>query len=160
MANSYLPFLLGAATLNGMILEDPSLVRIGALELRFLLDETQANHDTVVFELTIPPQARVPQPHFHREVDEVLYGLAGTITSTVDGVVKELRAGDSLVILRGQVHHHQNLHGETARALTVLNGGTIGRAYFEEISAAVNVPGRPDPDVINEIMQRHGLIPA
>jgi quercetin dioxygenase-like cupin family protein len=137
-----------------------NIVRIGALELRFLLDETQAAGDTVIFEFLIPPGARVPEPHFHRAVDEVLYGVAGTITSTVDGVQHQLQAGDSLTILRGQVHHHTNLGDVPARSLVVLNGGTIGRRYFEEIATAVNGPGRPDPAVVHDIMQRHGLIPA
>jgi quercetin dioxygenase-like cupin family protein len=135
-------------------------VRIGALELRFLLDETQAAGDTVIFEFLIPPGARVPEPHYHRAVDEMLYGVAGTMTSTVDGVQHQLGAGDSLTILRGQVHHHTNLADEPARCLVVLNGGTIGRRYFEEIAAAVNGPGRPDPATVHAIMERHGLMPA
>jgi quercetin dioxygenase-like cupin family protein len=135
-------------------------VRIGALELRFLLDETQAAGDTVIFEFLIPPAARVPEPHYHQAVDEVLYCLAGTMISTVDGVQHQLRPGDSLTILRGQVHHHTNLEPEPARSLVVLNGGTIGRRYFEEIGAAVNGPGKPDPAVVHAIMLRHGLVPA
>ena len=30
-------------------------------------------------------------------------------------------------------------------ALIVLNPGTIGRSYFEEIAKAVGGPGKPDP---------------
>ena len=61
---------------------------------------------------------------------------------------------------RGAVHHSENLHDETARALIVLNPGSIGRAYFEEIATAVSGPGKPDPERLKEIMLRHGLVPA
>lgn len=135
-------------------------VRIGQLELRFIIDETQGSGDLVVFEFRVPPEARVPAPHFHRDVDEVVYGLEGTLTSTVDGQKHEIGPGDSLFIPRGSVHHHANLHGGLARALTVLTPGSIGRRYFEDIAAEVNVPGKPDLGRIKEVMLRHGLVPA
>jgi quercetin dioxygenase-like cupin family protein len=137
-----------------------NVVRIGALELRFLVDETHGSGSVVMFEFAIPPNARVPVAHYHRDVDEVVYGLEGTTTSTLDGTRHELRRGDTLFIPRGRVHTHENLHGETARTLIVLTPGSIGRRYFEEIAAEVNGPGKPDPARIGEIMQRHGLVPA
>jgi quercetin dioxygenase-like cupin family protein len=136
------------------------VIRIGELELRFLVDETQGSGDLVIFEFTIPPQARVPAPHFHRDVDEAVYGVEGTLTMTLDGRKQELRPGEVMFIPRGSVHHHENVHAETARALVVLNPGSIGRRYFDEIAEAVNVQGKPDSGRIEEIMRRHGLIPA
>jgi quercetin dioxygenase-like cupin family protein len=136
-----------------------AVVRIGALELRFLLDETQGSGDLVIFEFLVPPGARVPEPHYHRSVDEFVYGLEGTLTSTIHGKRRELRPGESMMIPRGAMHHHTNLHDVPAKALVTLNPGSIGRRYFEEIGAAVS-GGRPDPAVIAEIMARHGLLPA
>jgi hypothetical protein len=52
------------------------------------------------------------------------------------------------------------VHDETARALIVLNPGSIGRAYFEEIAKAASGPGKPDPARLKEIMLRYGLVPA
>src|SRR5262249_13963615 len=114
------------------------IVRIGALELRFLVDETRSPGDVVMFEFCVPPNARVPAPHFHEGVDECVYGLDGTLTTTIDGQTHEIRRGDTVWIRRGSVHHHANLHGEAARALVVLSPGKIGRRYFEETAAAVN----------------------
>ncbi|MBV8796144.1 MAG: cupin domain-containing protein [Hyphomicrobiales bacterium] len=136
------------------------VIRIGGIELRFLVDETQGSGELVIFEMTIQPNARVPAAHYHREVDEVIYGLSGTLTGQINGERRELRAGDCALIPRGAVHHAENLHSEAARALVVLNPGSIGRAYFEEIAKAVSGPGKPDPARITEIMLRHGLIPA
>jgi len=135
-------------------------VRIGEMELRFVVDETQGSGDLVVFEFAAAANARVPAPHYHREVDEVVYGLQGTLTTTVDGKPHELRTGDSLFIPRGSVHHHANRHAETVRALIVMNKGTIGRAYFEAMARAINVAGKPDMVKVKDIMLQHGLVPA
>jgi len=137
-----------------------AVVRIGQLELRFLVDETQGSGDLVVFEFVVPTNARVPVPHYHERVDEVVYGLEGTLTTTRDGATHEIRAGDCIFIPRGSVHQHENLHQGTARALVVLNPGSIGRRYFEEAAEAVNGPGKPDPVRLKQIMQNHGLVAA
>jgi quercetin dioxygenase-like cupin family protein len=136
------------------------VVRIGALELRFLVDETQGSGDLVMFEFVVPADARVPAPHYHRGVDEAVYGLEGKLTTTLDGQKHELGPGDAVLIPRGRVHHHENPHAGTARALVVLTPGSIGRRYFEEVAEAVNAPGKPDPARLQEIMLRHGLVPA
>ncbi len=141
-------------------MNDPRILRIGALELRFLVDETQGTGNVVMFEFIVPPGARVPVAHYHRDVDEVVYGLDGTTTSTLDGTRHELRRGDSLLVPRGAVHVHENLHDDTARSLIVLTPGSIGRRYFEEIAALVNGPGKPDPEAMRAVMLRHGLVPG
>jgi quercetin dioxygenase-like cupin family protein len=133
-----------------------NIVRIGQLELRFVVNESGAT----VFEFIVPSHARVPAPHYHQHADEFLYGLEGVLTVTVDGRKQELRAGDAVFVPRGSVHHHENLHDGTARVLAAMTPGTIGRRYFEEIAEVINVPGKPDLAKANEIMLRHGLVPA
>ena len=135
-------------------------VRIGDLELRFLVDETQGSGDLVVFEFVVPAHARVPVPHYHRDVDEMVYGVAGRLTTTIDGEKHQLKAGDSAFIAHGRVHQHENLHDETARALIVMNKGSIGLRYFEEMAQAVGGPEKPDPAKIKDIMLRYGLVPS
>jgi hypothetical protein len=63
-------------------------------------------------------------------------------------------------IPRGFVHTHENLHVETARVLITMTPGLIGRRYFEEIAAAMNVVGKPDIEHVKEIMLLYGLVPA
>ena len=135
-------------------------LRIGQMELKFLVDENQGSGDLVMFEFSVPAAAKVPAAHYHREVDEAVYGLDGTLTTTVAGKVHQVRAGDVVYIPRGSVHVHENLHDETARALIVLNPGSIGRRYFEDVAAVVNVPGKPDIERVKAIMLQHGLVPA
>jgi quercetin dioxygenase-like cupin family protein len=132
------------------------IVRIGELELHFRVSEPGAT----AFEFIVPPRARVPAPHYHQEADEILYGIEGTLTVTVDGKIQELSAGDVVFIPRGSVHHHENLHEGVSRTLAVMTPGAIGRSYFEEMAEVINVPGKPDLTKAREIMQRHGLVPA
>jgi quercetin dioxygenase-like cupin family protein len=140
--------------------QSAKIVAIGALELRFLVDETDGKGDLVMFEFSVPPEAKVPAPHYHVAVDEAVYGLAGKLTSIVDGVEHDIGPGEWLFIPRGAVHYHRNQHGETAKALIVLTPGSIGRRYFEEMADALAGPGRPDPERMKSIMVRHGLVPA
>jgi quercetin dioxygenase-like cupin family protein len=135
-------------------------LRIGEMTLRFLVDETHGVESVVAFEFDVPPGVRVPAPHYHRDVDEVVYGLGGTLTVMLDGEQIPLGPGQSVFIPRGRIHQHQNLHGDTARALVVLTPGLIGRRYFEEVAALVNAPGKPDLAGIRAVMLRHGLVPA
>src|SRR3954447_19404041 len=87
------------------------VLRIGALELRVLVDRVRGSGRVVMFEMTVPAKARVPAPHYHREGDEVVYGLDGTLTMLLDGVTHELGCGDTLFVPCGSVHGFENLAG-------------------------------------------------
>jgi quercetin dioxygenase-like cupin family protein len=135
-------------------------LRIGALELKFLVDDKTSNGKAMMFEMTVPEKARVPAAHHHREVDELVYGLDGTLTMTVGDVTHEVKAGDTVFVPRGTVHQFQNLHAGHARVLSVLTPGSIGTSYFEELAELVNAGGPPDLAKVKDIMLRHGLVPA
>ena len=135
-------------------------IRIGQLELHILLDSADTNNRVVLFEFVIPSGAKVPVPHYHRDVDEVIYGLEGVTTTTIDGKRVEIRAGDQLFIPRGVVHQHDNLHEGAAKTLVVLTPGNISASYFREMSELVKPGLPPDPAAAKEIMLRHGLVPV
>jgi quercetin dioxygenase-like cupin family protein len=131
-------------------------VRIGTMELRFRVETPEL----VMFDFAVPSGAKVPAPHYHESVDEAVYGLEGTMTTMVGGVRHEVRAGDVAYIPRGVVHHHANLHGDTAKALIVMTPGTIHRGYFEEVAEVLSGGGKPDIERLMGIMRRYGLVPA
>ncbi|MHA4807412.1 cupin domain-containing protein [Flavitalea flava] len=135
-------------------------IRIGALQLNFLLDGDDTGNTLVLFELIVPPNAKVPAPHFHVAVDETLYGLEGTLTQTIDGQTRELKPGDKCFIQRGKIHGFTNLQDVPAKALCVLTPASIGPAYFREIGEVINAGGPPDMQKVLAIMQRHGLEPV
>jgi len=132
-------------------------IRIGGLELNFLLDSEDTDGTLVQFELVVPPNAKVPAPHFHVEVDETLYILEGTFTQLIGTEMHELHPGDHCFIKRGTVHGFNNLHSKTARALCTLSPASIGPAYFREIGELINAGGPPDIQKLLAIMKRHGL---
>jgi quercetin dioxygenase-like cupin family protein len=141
-------------------MQPKEIIKVGQLELRFLLDGEDTNNTMVMFELIIPPGAKVPVPHFHEEVDEAIYGLEGTLSSIVDGEKIAINPGDYCFITRGQVHYHDNLGTTTAKVLCTLTPASIGPQYFREISEQIKPGIPPDPSKLKEIMLSHGLIPS
>ncbi|WP_183575547.1 cupin domain-containing protein [Mucilaginibacter sp. X5P1] len=135
-------------------------IRMGGLELNFLLDGDDTDGTLVQFEMIVPPNVKVPAPHFHVEVDETLYILAGTITQTIGTNLVELKAGDHCFIKRGVVHGFNNLHNETARVLCTLSPASIGPPYFREIAGVINAGGPPDMQKVLAIMKTYGLEPV
>jgi len=136
------------------------IIQLGQLELRFLLDGEDTNQQMVMFELLIPPGAKVPVPHYHVEVDEAVYGLEGVLTSIVNGQTIETLPGESFYIPRGDVHYHANLGTENVNTLFVLTPASIGPQYFRDLRALMQAGMPPDPAKVVEIMGKHGLIPA
>jgi len=150
--------ILGHTKLSEMR-QPKETIRIGQLELHFLLDGEDTNHELVIFEFLIPPGAKVPVPHYHKDVDEVVYGLEGVTTTTIDGNKVEIKEGDRLFIPRGVVHHHDNRTDQLAKSLIIMTPASIGPAYFREMSELIKPGVPPDPMKATEIMRRHGLIP-
>jgi len=140
--------------------EPKEIICVGALELRFLLDGNDTDERMVVFEFSVPPGAKVPALHYHTEIDELVYSLASTMSTTIGGLVQDVGTGDQCFIPRGVVHHHTNLGTETATLLTVLTPATIGPAYFRELGALLQAGGPPDPARVQEIMTKYGLVVA
>lgn len=135
-------------------------VTIGELRLNFLLDGDDTDGTLVIFEMHVPPNAKVPAPHFHVEVDETLYVMEGKLTQRYGNETLELNPGDTLFIKRGTIHGFSNRGNETVRVLCTLSPATIGPAYFKEISNALSTDGPPDMQHIVGIMKKHGLEPV
>jgi quercetin dioxygenase-like cupin family protein len=143
-----------------MLQREPEVIEVGQLELRFLFSGDATGNALTMFEMTVPPGARVPGAHFHVEVDEAVYGLAGELTYTIEGVTHRIRPGDRIFAPRGKVHHFVNDGDVPAKVLSVLTPGSIGPAYFRDIAAVVGAGGPPNPAKIKDVMARHGLIAA
>ena len=135
------------------------VIRIGGLEIRYLIDGVQSGAATGMFELTIPPGARVPPAHSHSHNEEILYVLEGTLRYSVDDDTRDLRPGERMYTARGSVHEFSNPHDAPAKALVMLTPD-IGAEYFREVSAVVNAGGPPDPAKMVAVMTRYGLVPA
>ena len=139
-------------------MHDP--IRIGQLTIRFLIDRSDSKDSMALFELTVPPGAKVPAPHYHSNWDETVYGLEGSMSWTLSGDVTELAAGGHLFIPRGAVHHFINRSEALARALVMIAPGVLGSEYFRDLAALMAAGSPPDLARVGEVMARHGLVPV
>lgn len=134
-------------------------IGFAGLELRFRHSKDDTGGSLDLFEMTVQPNARMPVAHHHESWDETVYGLAGVSTWRVDGSDVALAPGETVFIRRGVVHGFRNDTAEPATCLCALTPGVLGPGYFRELAALV-AAGAPDPAKVQEIMRRHGLVPA
>jgi quercetin dioxygenase-like cupin family protein len=135
------------------------VINVGQLEIRYLADRAREG-GLGVFEMTVPPGARVPPPHSHRDNEECVYVLDGVLQYSVDGETRLLERGDTMSTPKGSVHAFGNPGASPARVLVMLSPD-IGPEYFEEVAAVVNGGVPPDPAKIVAVMARYGLaLPA
>lgn len=137
-------------------------IRIGGLEIRFLLEGKSSGGAIAMFEFDVAAGAKMPIAHSHDAYEETIYGLEGVLTFTVDGREIEVGPGEVLCIARGAVHRFDNFGAGDTKMLAVVTPGILGPDYFREIAAVVaaSAGGPPNPAAIGEVMRRHGLTPA
>ena len=137
-------------------------IRIGPLEIRFLLEGSATTGSLAMIEFDVPANARVPVAHSHDAYEETIYGLKGMLTWTVEGRVHNVGSGEVLCIPRGAVHRFDNTSGADTTMLAVVTPGVLSPDYFRELAALVDAAagGPPDVTAIAGVMRRHGLTPA
>ena len=135
-------------------------IRIGPLGIRFLLTGDDTNGSASVFEVKVPAGQKIPAPaHKNNAYEEVLYGIEGVVTWTIDGKAFEVGPGQAVCIPRGAVHRFDNLGTEDAKQLSIVTPAIMGPAYFREASEVVNAAagGPPDAAKMVEVFRRHGM---
>jgi len=135
-------------------------IRIGQIEIRFLLEGADTGGALAMFEFSVPAGARVPIAHSHVHYDETIYGISGAITFTVDGKRVRIGPGESCFIPRGAVHGFNNFEQTNAQSLAVVTPARIGPEFFIETAAIVEAGPPVDVEKIKAVMQKHGLAPA
>jgi len=141
-----------------VIMTQPMLVRIGQLEIRYLIDGS-SHAGMGLFELTVSPGSNVPPPHSHTQNEECVYVLEGTLRYSVDEVTCDLSPGEWMRTPRGSVHGFSNPHEGKARALIALTPD-IGVQYFRDVASIVNAGVASAPTQLHGVMARYGLVPA
>src|SRR5829696_4230019 len=112
-------------------------IRVGALQVRFLVEPDDSNGSVSCFECYVPAQGMMPAPHSHDAFEETIYGLDGVTTWTVDGQVREIGMGDALCLPRGAVHGFDNQATEDAMFLAISTPGVMRPDYFREVHAVL-----------------------
>jgi quercetin dioxygenase-like cupin family protein len=130
------------------------------IAIRFLLTREDTNGSMSVFEVRVPAGQKLTAPaHKNDSYEEVLYGLEGVLTWTVDGTPIAVGPGQALCIPRGAVHRFDNLGTIDAKQLCLISPPIMGPAYFREAAAAIGAAagGPPDRAKMAEIFRRHGM---
>ena len=138
-------------------------IRLGPLQVRFLVTGENSAGSVAVFEVVVPGGQRLMGPaHSHDHYEETIYGIGGVLTWTVDGKQIDVGPGQALCIPRGAVHRFDNNAAEDAKVLCMVTPAAIGPQFFREVAEAMTASagGPPDRTRMMEIMRRHGLTPA
>ena len=137
------------------------LFQYAGLEIRFLLTSSDSNGAMSVFEFSAPAHFKIPGPaHSNDGYEEMIYGLEGTLTWTVNDVDVQVGPGQALCIPRGATHRWANNGNVPARQLTVISPAVMGPEYFREVKRLLSAGGPPNPAAMAETMRRHGMIPV
>jgi quercetin dioxygenase-like cupin family protein len=136
--------------------QEQPVIKVGGLEIRYLMDGTETGAASGMFELTVQPGSRVPPAHSHSGNEEMVYVLEGALRYSVDDETRDLQPGDRMYTPRGSVHAFSNPHDKPARALIILTPD-IGAQYFRDVAEVVQAPGGADPARMAAVMTRYGL---
>ena len=140
------------------------VIQIGqtGIGIRFLLTREDTNGSMSVFEVHVPAGLKLPAPaHKNDAYEEVLYGIEGTLTWTVDGSPIEVGPGQALCIPRGAVHRFDNFGSQDVKQLAVITPAIMGPAYFREAAELIGAAGgTPDREKMTEVFRRHGMTVA
>lgn len=134
-------------------------IQLGQLAVVFLAKGADTHGHADVYEVHVPPGAKVPGAHHHVDVDEVIYGLEGVMTYVVGDTLHAVGPGDRVSSPRGIVHWFENRGDVLARSLIVATPARMGPEYFRDVAAVLAAGGPPDLDKIFAVMRRYGLEP-
>jgi quercetin dioxygenase-like cupin family protein len=135
-------------------------IKIGPLEIRFPLSGKDSGGNASVFEIFVPIGQKLAAPaHMNDAYEEVLYGVKGVLTWTVNGTPIEVGPGQALCIPRGAVHRFDNLGSEDVKQLAVITPAIMGPAYFHEAAEVIGTAGDGPPDraKMMDVFRRHGM---
>jgi mannose-6-phosphate isomerase-like protein (cupin superfamily) len=135
-------------------------IKIGPLGIRFLLTGDDSSGSVSVFEILVPVGQKLAAPaHKNDAYEEILYGIEGVLTWTVDGTPIEVGPGQALCIPRGAMHRFDNFGSEHVKQLGVISPAIMGSAYFREAAEVIEAAGGGPPDRAKmiDVFRRHGM---
>jgi len=111
------------------------------------------------------PMGDSPPLHVHHDQDEIFVLLAGTARVRLSGRDIEARAGDCLIVRKGEPHSYLATSADGLRFLTITRGdGFVG--LVRELGRAADSDGLPKPsgppspkeeEALSQIARKHGV---
>jgi quercetin dioxygenase-like cupin family protein len=134
-------------------------INIGPLGIRFLLTGDDSSGSVSGSRFSSQSHKLGEPAHKNDAYEEILYGIEGVLTWTVDGTPIEVGPGQALCIPRGAVHRFDNLGNEDVKQLAVISPAIMGPAYFREAAEVIAAAagGPPDRAKMVDVFRRHGM---
>lgn len=89
----------------------------GGLDIKVLIKNSQTNGQFSCVEFAVAPKKMGPAPHYHKELDELMYVLEGTGSVLVEDTLYEIPAGGWHLRPRGIEHTFFNGTDKPFRAI-------------------------------------------
>jgi mannose-6-phosphate isomerase-like protein (cupin superfamily) len=138
----------------------------GGLDIRTLIRSSQTNMQFSCVEFAVAPKKMGPAPHYHKELDELMYVLDGTATVMVEDKIYEIPAGGWHFRPHGKVHTFFNQTNESFRGIDMYFNQNF-EDYLEEMIHQI-IPDMlqhnltpADPGVakrMNDLQEKFGLV--
>jgi mannose-6-phosphate isomerase-like protein (cupin superfamily) len=124
------------------------------------VDGEQTGGRYALFEYVAPPRFAGPAPHLHRNMEESLYVVSGSITTRLGPRTFEAGAGAFVLVPRGVPHAFSNPGSQPATLLWVYSPPGLEK-YFDELVAAMPPGGGPpNMGAVRELLARYDIEPA
>ena len=104
----------------------------GGMDIRVMVRSTQTNKQFSCAEFAMAAKKMGPAPHYHKELDELMYVLEGTVSVMVEETVYEIPAGGWHMRPRGMVHTFFNTTDKPFRAIDMYFNQNF-EDYLEEM---------------------------
>lgn len=117
-------------------------------------DEDAATGQSALAHLTVTPRGAVAGEHVHPQIEERFAVISGVLGTRLDGVERELRAGEGATAAPGVRHDWWNAGDGDASVLVEVSGPSEQAARFEAMVATIfglandgltNAKGLPHP---------------
>jgi quercetin dioxygenase-like cupin family protein len=138
----------------------------GGLDIRTWVRSAQTNKQFSCVEFAVAAKKMGPAPHYHKELDELMYVLDGTATVMVEDTIYEIPAGGWHFRPRGMVHTFFNNTDKPFRGIDMYFNQNF-EDYLEELFHKI-IPEiqekklSPDDPVIGQRMkilhEKFGLV--
>jgi quercetin dioxygenase-like cupin family protein len=104
----------------------------GGIDIRVLVRSVDTNKQFSCAEFALAAKKMGPAPHYHKELDELMYVLEGTVSVIVDDKLYEVPAGGWHMRPRGLVHTFFNNTDKPFRAVDMYFNQNF-EDYLEEM---------------------------
>ncbi|MCP9751805.1 cupin domain-containing protein [Ferruginibacter sp. HRS2-29] len=132
----------------------------GGIDIRTWVKSAQTNMQFSCVEFAVAAKKMGPAPHYHKDLDELMYVLDGTATVMVEETIYEIPAGGWHFRPRGMVHTFFNNTDKPFRGIDMYFNQNF-EDYLEELFHQI-IPeiqakklGPNDPGIAKRIQQLH-----